>query len=152
MQKNARNANSLCITVVSIISWIWLAQKYNRKCFFLWYFCFLCQKSGSITQWHVKMREGSMLPVGWVMGALDFRFLWLFHICSGGLRPEGWYSSSEHPGMHGPLGRAAVRTLGSLLSPHYSVLTEKLISLRCFFAALGQFLFSVNLPNTHITA
>lgn len=79
---------------------------------------------------------------------------------------EGWgpragvavFIGSEHPGMHGPLWegwavgrhRAAVRALGSLLSPQYSMLAEKLIGLRRFFAAVGKFLFSVNLPNTHI--
>lgn len=92
MQKNNRNPNSVCITVVSIISWIWLAQKHCRKCFFLWYFCFLCQKSGSLTQQRVKMREESILPVGWVMGALNFCFLWLFPSLQW--RPEGQYGSA----------------------------------------------------------
>lgn len=59
-------------------------------------------------------------------------------------------AGSEQPGMQGPLwGGWAVRALGSLLSPHYSMLAEKLINLRCFFTAVGQFLFSMNLPNTH---
>lgn len=93
MQKNTRNPNSLCITVVSIISWTWLAQKYCRKCFFLWYFCFLSQKIGSITQQHVKMREKSILLVGWVMGTLDFRFLCLFPSLQW--RPQGCYGSTH---------------------------------------------------------
>lgn len=125
----------------------------------MWYFCFVSQKSGSITQRHVKMREESMLTVDWVVEALDFCFLWLFP--SQQWRAEAGMAAlhcSEQPGMPGPLWggwavgrhRAAMRALRSLLSPHYSMLAEKLINLRCFFAALGQFLFSVNLPNSHI--
>lgn len=149
MQKHTRNPNSLCITVTSIISWIWLAQKYCRKCFFLWYFCFLCQKSGSITQRHTKMREESVL--GWVMGALNFCFLWLFPSLQWWeLKGQDGRAALSTQGCTVPLwGGWAVGALGSLLIA-LSLLAEKLISLRCFFAASGQFLFSVNLPDTHI--
>lgn len=64
-------------------------------------------------------------------------------------------ASSQQPGS--PLGRVAEewegghglagdsrRTLALLLFPHYLMPAEKLINLRCCFAALDQFLLYLN--------
>lgn len=50
-------------------------------------------------------------------------------------------------GGHGA-GRRALASL--LLSPRYSTPTEKLINLRCCFAALGQFLLYLNESVQHL--
>lgn len=168
MQNKLKKLGGLCITVISIISWVWLAQKYCRKCFFLWYF-FLPQQSGSITQQHVKMR-GTCATSGPGHGSTGF----LLSVAVPGLAAEGQgtragtvaLASSQQPEMPGPLwgrwqgsGRVGCglwagtglgrRALASLLSPPYLTSAEKLINLRCRFVALGQFLLYLNESAQH---
>lgn len=57
MQNNLNKLDSLCIT--NFLYFLGLtSSEILQEVLFLWYFCFLPQQSGSITQWHVKMREG----------------------------------------------------------------------------------------------